>query len=64
MRNGMRRLEWLQTPYTLFLDDDVELAANFIESMERLLDHATDAVAATGFLVIDGARRGDAGLDR
>jgi GT2 family glycosyltransferase len=53
----------VQTPYTLFLDDDVELAANFIESMQRLLDHDTDAVAATGFLVIDGARA-DAGLDR
>jgi GT2 family glycosyltransferase len=53
----------VRTPYTLFLDDDVELAANFIESMERLLDHDTDAVAATGFLVIDGAR-GDSGLDR
>jgi GT2 family glycosyltransferase len=53
----------VQTPYTLFLDDDVELAANFIESMERLLDHDTDAVAATGFLVIDGAR-GDGGLER
>lgn len=63
-RNAAARV--VQTPYTLFLDDDVELAANFIESMERLLDHATDAVAATGFLVIDGARsaRGDAGLER
>ena len=66
MRNGMRRPEWCRRPSALFLDDDVELAANFIESMERLLDHATDAVAATGFLVIDGARsaRGDAGMDR
>jgi GT2 family glycosyltransferase len=63
-RNAAARV--VRTPYTLFLDDDVELAANFIESMERLLDHATDAVGATGFLVIDGARsaRGDAGLDR
>ena len=60
-RNAAARV--VQTPYTLFLDDDVELAANFIESMERLLDHDTDAVAATGFLVIDGAR-GDGGLDR
>jgi glycosyltransferase involved in cell wall biosynthesis len=53
----------VRTPYTLFLDDDVELAPNFIESMERLLEQAQDAVAATGFLVIDGAR-GDTGLDR
>jgi glycosyltransferase involved in cell wall biosynthesis len=51
------------TPYTLFLDDDVELAPNFIESMERLLDGVDDAVAATGVLVVDGAG-GDTGLDR
>jgi GT2 family glycosyltransferase len=60
-RNAAARV--VRTPYTLFLDDDVELAANFIESMERLLDESEDAVAATGFLVIDGAR-GDGGLDR
>jgi glycosyltransferase involved in cell wall biosynthesis len=53
----------VRTPYTLFLDDDVELAPNFIESMERFLEEAKDVVAATGFLVVDGAHR-DAGLDR
>lgn len=46
----------VRTPYTLFLDDDVELAPNFIKSMESLLDNTADAVAATGFLVVDGAR--------
>ena len=53
----------VRTPYTLFLDDDVELAPSFIESMEGLLGEAEDAIAATGFLVVDGAR-GDRGLDR
>lgn len=53
----------VQTPYTLFLDDDVELAPDFIGSMERLLGDAETAIAATGFLVIDGART-DSGLDR
>jgi GT2 family glycosyltransferase len=53
----------VQTQYTLFLDDDVELAPDFIGSMERLMGDAEDAVAATGFLVIDGART-DSGLDR
>jgi GT2 family glycosyltransferase len=53
----------VRSPYTLFLDDDVELAPDFIESMERLLAREKDAVAATGFLVIDGARM-DTGLDR
>jgi glycosyltransferase involved in cell wall biosynthesis len=53
----------VRTPYTLFLDDDVEIAPNFIESMERLLDEVQDAVAATGFLVADGVRW-DTGLNR
>jgi glycosyltransferase involved in cell wall biosynthesis len=53
----------VQTRYTLFLDDDLELASNFIESMEHLLDEAEDAIAATGFLVVDGARW-DTGLAR
>jgi glycosyltransferase involved in cell wall biosynthesis len=53
----------VHTPYTLFLDDDVELAPNFIESMERLLQEVEDAVAATGVMVVDGAG-GDKGLDR
>jgi GT2 family glycosyltransferase len=60
-RNVAARL--VKSPYTLFLDDDVELAPDFIESMERLLAKEENAVAATGYLVIDGART-DAGLDR
>jgi GT2 family glycosyltransferase len=56
-------LKGVQTPYTLFLDDDVELAPNFVESMERLMEEFEDAVAATGFVVADGAQ-GDTGLDR
>ena len=60
-RNAAARL--VQTPYTLFLDDDVDIAPNFIESMERLLDTVSDAIAATAFVVADGAQ-GDEGLDR
>lgn len=60
-RNVAARLA--ETPYTLFLDDDVELAPNFIQSMELCLQHSLDAVAATGVLVVDGAP-GDTGLDR
>jgi len=56
-------LSSVQTPYTLFLDDDVEIASNYIESMESLLDSSRDVVAATGFIVADGAQ-GDTGLDR
>jgi glycosyltransferase involved in cell wall biosynthesis len=60
-RNVAARL--VQSEYTLFLDDDVELAPDFIESMEQLLAKRLDAVAATGILVVDGAP-GDKGLDR
>jgi GT2 family glycosyltransferase len=60
-RNVAARL--VRTPYTLFLDDDVELASNYIESMEGLLYEDDGVVAATGFLTVDGAQ-GDVGLDR
>jgi GT2 family glycosyltransferase len=53
----------VRTPYTLFLDDDVEIGPNFIESMESLLDKSEDVVVATGFVVVDGVR-GDTGVDR
>ena len=53
----------VRTPYTLFLDDDVEIAPNFIESMESLLDEVEDVVVATGFVVVDGVR-GDTGVER
>jgi GT2 family glycosyltransferase len=60
-RNVAARL--VRTPYTLFLDDDVELAPNYIESMESLLYEDDGVVAATGYLTVDGAQ-GDVGLDR
>jgi GT2 family glycosyltransferase len=60
-RNAAIRL--VRTPYTLFLDDDVEIAPNFIESMEKLLEAAEDVVVATGFVVVDGVR-GDTGIER
>ena len=53
----------VRAPYTLFLDDDVELASNYIQSMERLLYEDEGVVAATGFLTVDGAQ-GDVGLNR
>ena len=60
-RNAAVRV--VRTPYTLFLDDDVEIGPNFIESMENLLDQSEDVVVATGFVVVDGVR-GDTGVDR
>jgi GT2 family glycosyltransferase len=60
-RNAAIRV--VRTPYTLFLDDDVEIAPNFIESMENLLDEVQDVVIATGFVIVDGVR-GDTGVDR
>jgi GT2 family glycosyltransferase len=56
-------LKAVRTKYTLFLDDDVEIAPNFIESMESLLDEIEDVVVATGYVVVDGVR-GDTGIDR
>jgi GT2 family glycosyltransferase len=56
-------IQLVRTLYTLFLDDDVEIAPNFIESMECLLGEVEGAVAATGFVVIDGSKW-DTGLDR
>jgi polysaccharide biosynthesis transport protein len=56
-------IQAVRTPYTLFLDDDVEIAPNFIQSMEDLLDEAEDVVVATGIVVVDGVR-GDTGIDR
>lgn len=53
----------VRTRYTLFLDDDVEIAPNFIASMESLLDEAEDVVVATSFVVADGVR-GDTGVER
>jgi GT2 family glycosyltransferase len=41
-----------------FLDDDIELAPNYIESMQRLLDRSTDIVVASGVSAEDGLRLG------
>jgi glycosyltransferase involved in cell wall biosynthesis len=44
----------------LFLDDDIELAANYIESMQRLFDRFPDVVVASGVSAVDGLRVGRA----
>ena len=44
--------------YVLFLDDDTELAPNYLESMERLFDSRTDLAAASGAFAMDGLRLG------
>ena len=37
-----------QTPYTLFLDDDVELASDYIAEMERVFSADSTLAAASG----------------
>jgi GT2 family glycosyltransferase len=44
--------------YVLFLDDDIELAPNYLESMERLFDSRSDLAAASGVFAMDGLRIG------
>lgn len=44
--------------YVLFLDDDTELAPNYLESMERLFDSRPEIVIASGSCAIDGLRLG------
>jgi GT2 family glycosyltransferase len=44
--------------YVLFLDDDTELAPNYLESMERLFDNRSDLAAASGVFAMDGLRIG------
>jgi GT2 family glycosyltransferase len=46
------------TPYVLFLDDDVELAADYIEQMERVITEDPSIAAASGLVVADGAADG------
>jgi GT2 family glycosyltransferase len=46
----------VEAKYVLFLDDDIELAPNYIESMERLLDGAPGVVMASGVSAMDGLR--------
>ena len=52
-----------QTPYTLFLDDDVELAHDYIEEMEHIFAEDPSIVAASGGVAADGARDGK-GIER
>jgi GT2 family glycosyltransferase len=55
---GLRALP--PTEYVLFLDDDIELAPNYIESMQRLLDRDPGIVVASGVSAMDGLRQGRA----
>lgn len=51
------------TPYVLFLDDDVELASDYIEQMERVFAGDPAIAAASGKVVADGAYGGK-GIER
>jgi GT2 family glycosyltransferase len=44
--------------YVLFLDDDIELSLNYIESMQRLFHRSPDVVVASGISAADGLRIG------
>jgi GT2 family glycosyltransferase len=44
----------------LFLDDDIELAPNYLESMQVLFDRFSDMVVASAFIAVDGLRQGRA----
>jgi GT2 family glycosyltransferase len=44
--------------YVLFLDDDMELAPNYVASMERLFDGRSDLAVASGMFAMDGLRVG------
>src|SRR5262249_13081983 len=46
------------TPFVLFLDDDVELAPDYIEQMERAFTYDPAIAAASGKIVADGAHSG------
>lgn len=48
-------LDQVTTRYILFLDDDVELAANYLESMQVLLDQHPETALADGAMAADGA---------
>ncbi len=48
---GLKRAS---TPYILFIDDDVELAPNYIQSMQTLFDSDPDIVLSTGQVIQDG----------
>jgi len=48
-------IPFVRTCYTLFLDDDVELASDYIEQMERLFAADPTIVGASGGVAADGA---------
>lgn len=54
---------FVATPYVLYLDDDVELAPDYIAQMEHAFGEDRQIVAAGGGVVADGARDGT-GIDR
>lgn len=53
--NGLRALP-REIEYILFMDDDIELAPNYLESMERLFDQTPNVVLASGVSAKDGLR--------
>lgn len=59
-RNSALRELPAATEYVLFLDDDIELAPNYVETMQRLLDGNHSLVASSGVTVLDGLRTGRA----
>jgi GT2 family glycosyltransferase len=56
-------IPFARSPYALFLDDDVELAPDYIEQMERLFAADPAIVAASGGVAADGAPDGT-GIER
>src|SRR5262249_52053766 len=44
--------------YVLFLDDDIEVSPNYIESMQRLFQRRPEVVVASGISAADGLRIG------
>jgi GT2 family glycosyltransferase len=59
-RNNGARAVPAGTKYVLFLDDDTELAPNYLESMEGLLDRRPEIMVASGVSAADGLRLGRA----
>jgi GT2 family glycosyltransferase len=47
-------VERVSTPFTMFVDDDVELVPNFIAEMETLFDADPSVVLATAHVIADG----------
>jgi len=59
-RNNGARIVPAGTEYVLFLDDDTELAPNYLENMEGLLDQRPEIMVASGVSAADGLRIGRA----